>query len=242
MGDTDYNQFDPLDISENWAAFMSPETELNFLADFLAAVETWIDVELPIRQAAAEDFSRVMERRSHKSYWDQDQEMMVWDQAAVVALEFPGILYQSIIISAHTIMERSLRDLLGIYLRGSQQALRGLNLKPIVKRLNDVIGKWGWPSLLCTPEWKRVRQWSNVRNALVHRDGYEYNQDKVAQIQDVLGLELKEAGTGLGDEGPWEIQLTSENCIAMFNDIMGVFNWLKMREHEHKTKRSGEGG
>ncbi len=237
-GSDNYNQLDNVYTSLNHAALTSPETELNFLADFLGTTERWIDVELPKRHAAAEKLSQAMEARGDNNYWAGLREQIARDEAGVVGLEFPRILYGSVIISAHTLMERGLCRLLSLYrVLCDKPAEQARGLCKIAKQLDDLWSK-GWPRLRETAEWQRMRQWTEVRNALAHASGYVPEEDTVARLKKDLGVEFQKADMGLN--GEWEIQLTADNCLAMFNDIMRVFNWLQMREDKHKARRSGE--
>ncbi len=227
-----------------WEPFTSPAylatpgTDFTFLGDFLGVAEQWIDGELRIRQAAAQDLSQAIEARGDKTYWAKVREETAWDEAAVVAIHFPGILYGSVIISAHTLMERGLHLLLGLYrVLWDSPAKECWGLSNIAKQLDDILQSQGWPSLFATRQWKRIDRWREVRNALVHATGLVRDKDTVARLQNDLGLEFEETGMGVMDE--WEIRLTGDNCVAMFNDIKALFDWLQTQERHYLTQGLG---
>ena len=228
-----------------WEPFTSPAylatpgTDFTFLGDFLGVAEQWIDGELRIRQAAAQDLSQAIEARGDKTYWAKVREETAWDEAAVVAIHFPGILYGSVIISAHTLMEHGLCRLLSLYrVLWDKPAKEPRGLCNIAEQLDLILRSKDWPSLLATAEWQQIKQWTEVRNALAHASGYLDDTVVLASLQATLGLEFEDTGMGLQDE--WEIQLTADNCITMVKDIKALFDWLQTQEQEHSTKRSAE--
>ncbi len=214
------------------------DTELDLLARFLGATERWIQDELVIREAGAKDVALAMEGIRDKTYWHYVREQMAWDEAAMVAIHFSGILYQGIVLSAYSIMDRSLHLLLTLYLAEPQRACQGVDKKS--KQLDAILKTWGWPTMLrCTHQWHRITQWTKVRHALAHANASLYDNTVVSALRDDLKLQFTETGMGLRDE--WEIQLMGEDCVAMFDDIMALFRWLETQEHEHGTRTTQEG-
>ncbi len=108
--------------------------------------------------------------------------------------DYPNIVYQSILISGYSLLEIKLNELCQLYKKIYHEKIK-LNLNDIngkgieraIKYLEKVIG---YSDLKKNEYWEKIVLWKDVRNAIVHNDGYIYDKNKIDAIKKKLNIKF----------------------------------------------------